>query len=1298
MSELTNPHRHTNDLNVKEHASKEIKDQTNHNLTNQSINMNNTQNSFQHNNENNISNSNFNNKQATASNNLTKKTSFQRNNTANKFKTNTSNNNLKSSYRSNITIGEQPALVTRKKCNEECCQRNGKVDSDKYHKVTEENERLKLEQQKLNDKFKALQTQLYGMGEKLIKERYLGEKKVIYMDDGTELEIMTLKNENEKLKDQLKKTKTIIKGMQTQGKVRAVSGKKVLINPKSMNDHSSFNHNEYLKLIKELKVSLNDKDTEIKRLQADLFGPNRKINSIETYGKDIREKNSELSDVQNRCEKLQLNLETNTKVMKHMEDNLKEYQEMIREEQKKNIDLRNENANLQASNQRLPEYLNMIENYKKRELEFESKIRNLCESPFIRQAEERGNVYRKLQEAEAALKEQTFLVQKNKQNIIDLEKENNRLKKEFDTLKKERDQFKEDAIRFKVTNEERDKNSRNFEEQLRLVGQYGEVDSNFTKILSLLKLKDDDNSWMKIEFFDRLGEDNLKNPEFLLKEIEKLVQEKGELGKQLEVTKNVLVLQQKISEDLQKEKQELEKITNYQFNELKKKYDLLCRRTDLEKKGKKNVNNNYNNNKDLSRLLGEKHVDYDPETASIAETITEFTRDDNETAFGMNENALDLYIGEAVLEEGISNEIGVKLADLLSFCTVDFYMHELQSSNISSGKRPWYNLQLKYHVSEDEHLIKYLNSNSSVSLEIHYVKDNVNFLLGYGFIPLNQILDAENSNNRVINSVCPIYYSKDSNILIGNIHYKMRMRQPIQETIKWVQDKMKMINNASANQHIVNIEADKNIQTIQDLSKGKVMQVTVLLTQFNNLVVSGPPHEIRPYAWYQFHRAEEHFSKTFQGTNALMEDINVITSVYDTEFDDYIQKGELSIMVLDDFRALEVKIKGQDNENQVELVDNPEIEDLIGICKISLKDLVLHDRIQGNFPIINRKGNKSGELGVLIFWEQLAVVNNKLKNMPYESKAWEEEQILKLGEKLRAKKLNIESAFEFFNIDNQDRISVSNFKLVMMTQMKYTDSRDIDIIVDLIFQDKLYLSKLDFNKIFMPLLPSANNNKTNERPAFLNTENNTSTNNNNNNNAPQVTEIKVVHQAEADKKKEDLKEENTNFEIKDTTNNLRSSINNQNINNQNYRTTNTLRNSIKENEKDSNFNITYKSGDNRNSNKNFNVNKSQQDFNRQDTNRNTKDVMFLVQDYMKRTNKYTISELFKVFDKDTNSFISNKEVFDGFFKINVPISQRELDRIWNEMVEEDTKKEKIDLSLFKRFFEKYGVAKRNVYN
>jgi hypothetical protein len=84
-----------------------------------------------------------------------------------------------------------------------------------------------------------------------------------------------------------------------------------------------------------------------------------------------------------------------------LQENIEKYQE----ERRKNQDLETRIQLLQANVDKLPECLALIEDYKKKERELEHRITDLCENPFIKQAEERGNVFRKYQESEISLNE-----------------------------------------------------------------------------------------------------------------------------------------------------------------------------------------------------------------------------------------------------------------------------------------------------------------------------------------------------------------------------------------------------------------------------------------------------------------------------------------------------------------------------------------------------------------------------------------------------------------------------------------------------------------------------------------------------------------------------------------------------------------------------------------------------------------------------------------------------------------------------------------------------------------------------
>ena len=146
-------------------------------------------------------------------------------------------------------------------------------------------------------------------------------------------------------------------------------------------------------------------------------------------------------------------------------------------------------------------------------------------------------------------------------------------------------------------------------------------------------------------------------------------------------------------------------------------------------------------------------------------------------------------------------------------------MHEIQTSNISSGQRPCYDLQFKFIVNEDVHLIKYNESEEGIKIELFYKKDNLHSLFEYGYNPLTQLLEnegMEKNGKRTINKVCSIFYKNNSNLLIGNIHYKMRMRQSMLESLKWFREKIRLIDDISPVQKITDKKAKENIDMIRD--------------------------------------------------------------------------------------------------------------------------------------------------------------------------------------------------------------------------------------------------------------------------------------------------------------------------------------------------------------------------------------------------------------------------------------------------------------------------------------------------
>ena len=96
--------------------------------------------------------------------------------------------------------------------------------------------------------------------------------------------------------------------------------------------------------------------------------------------------------------------------MEHTKISLDDYISKYNTERRKNMDAENRIQLMEANLAKMPEYTKMIDDYKFKERELENRINDLCENPFIKQAEERGNVFRKLKETEEAFNISTVRV------------------------------------------------------------------------------------------------------------------------------------------------------------------------------------------------------------------------------------------------------------------------------------------------------------------------------------------------------------------------------------------------------------------------------------------------------------------------------------------------------------------------------------------------------------------------------------------------------------------------------------------------------------------------------------------------------------------------------------------------------------------------------------------------------------------------------------------------------------------------------------------------------------------------
>jgi len=199
------------------------------------------------------------------------------------------------------------------------------------------------------------------------------------------------------------------------------------------------------------------------------------------YSNNIRDKNSKLSEMSLELDKLRKQFDINQKLLLLEKKTVDEYKEKYELERNKNDQLETEIQKMQSSLEKMGEYATMIDNYKKKEKKMEEQIVELCESPFIKQINERDKNFMKLRETQTALSEAQRKLQIENYNMIELKHKYDELTENYNKILEERDKYKEDGMRYKIDKEEREKQGKEFNEVFNKISQFGEVDSNYEK-------------------------------------------------------------------------------------------------------------------------------------------------------------------------------------------------------------------------------------------------------------------------------------------------------------------------------------------------------------------------------------------------------------------------------------------------------------------------------------------------------------------------------------------------------------------------------------------------------------------------------------------------------------------------------------------------------------------------------------------------------------------------------------------------------------------------------------------------
>jgi Ca2+-binding EF-hand superfamily protein len=370
------------------------------------------------------------------------------------------------------------------------------------------------------------------------------------------------------------------------------------------------------------------------------------------------------------------------------------------------------------------------------------------------------------------------------------------------------------------------------------------------------------------------------------------------------------------------------------------------------------------------------------------------------------------------------------------------------------------------------------------------------------------------------------------------------------------------------------------------------------------------------------------------------------TCVYNKNFHNYLDKETLNIYVFDSSIPIEVDTEGKDVEMVRQNIEN----DLIGVCKIKLIGLILNKKIEGKFPIINEENKNNvdkirGYLIVNITAEEIFLEENEKKyRNDLDQKLVEGIHPLldKLASILKDKGLKMNSAFNIFDKDHEDQVSLANFRNIAY-DFNF-EQKELDKLIEVVFGNRVVLDRQDFYQLFNNLLPFEDDLDNNQRTKVLGEQ----------------TQI--------------------SFNIIDKQNNS-------------MKTTGALK-EVEVNESNSGIMTNFNNFNNYNNNKTILNTQNMSNYNNvgRRKSKTMKEIMLKIEDYMFYFGKKTASDLFKIFDRDANLKVGIKELADGFARMGISLNPEELDMIWKNIVGKSDKTS-FGFEEFMAFYEKHKVKK-----
>ena len=607
--------------------------------------------------------------------------------------------------------------------------------------------------------------------------------------------------------------------------------------------------------------------------------------------------------------------------------------------------------------------------------------------------------------------------------------------------------------------------------------------------------------WAKLPFLERATDeaDRDKDPKAVLRaEIAKLTQEKSDFAAELEKAESLLRLQT----DIEKENtlyfsKEVARLSLIEKSS-KAKAEELARRADDKSKSINDLQGQ------TAAAAGARAGSPSRQHATIdADRMSEFSARTNETELRTDENILEFKVEDAEFyTDNFSQVPGMVAAGdaddgraLVTVVTVDFYNHSTETTQMAEGVRPNYQTQFSFVNAVDNFYVTFLQKNA-LKMDVYVSRNNAAVLLGRCDILLKPLIEQEVAGLSANGSGCliqtwakiyPVAFSVNDKAgsqleaarPLGVVKYKMRLRKPIQEAMRFYRETNEINNMTRA----------LSINPQAGSSKPVKKLITITVVAAHNLKMKyAAVADVAPFFFYQFYTFEDRYSHNAAGVNPTFNDPCSYEVLFDAKALGYFEKEPLEIYLFDDHAPIAGTAIG---ENSAQAAG--EADDMIGTASIPLNGLVsgcsTHEKYQVKAP---GSGTVVGDLEVKLAVMDLETVRQeslynvvKAAQELHYNKEWEQDVVMRIARKLSTLNCDIELLFGIFS-RGQRSCTKEDFKHCCLSRLNLRKENMTERELDLLLmgnehtRDRDVIERGDFVAIFQGAIIAARNERQNE--------------------------------------------------------------------------------------------------------------------------------------------------------------------------------------------------------------------------